>query len=111
MNGGHVFTKDVVYLKGLVSVHTFLRKSTQRRKIDYPQRLFSGRLTVGDIIRLEESFDDGWVSKGEYIAPWASNQQGLAAYLCYNAFSNKLRLDDLKLEDFIDEGSHPSDWE
>ncbi|MCX6125461.1 MAG: flavohemoglobin expression-modulating QEGLA motif protein [Proteobacteria bacterium] len=109
LKGRNVFTKDVVYLKGLVSVHAFLRKAIQRRKIDYPQRLFAGRLTVGDVVRLEGSFDDGWVSKGEYLPPWAANQQGLAAYLCYNAFSNRLNLEDLRLEDFVDEMVRPLD--
>jgi uncharacterized protein (TIGR02421 family) len=100
MNGTNVFTKDCVYLKGLLSVHTFLRKAIQERKIDYPQRLFSGRMTIGDVVRLDQSFSDGWISPGKYLAPWAANQQGLAAYLCYNAFSNSLKLEEIRLEDF-----------
>ena len=100
LKGTNVFTKDCVYLKGLLSVHTFLRKAIQERKIDYPQRLFSGRMTIGDVIRLEEAFNDGWITPGKYLAPWVANQQGLAAYLCYNAFSNKLQLEEIRLEDF-----------
>ena len=46
IKGKNVFTKDCVYLKGLLSVHTFLRKAIQERKIDFPQRLFSGRMTI-----------------------------------------------------------------
>lgn len=106
--GTNVFTKDGVYLKGLLSVHTFLRKAIQQRKIDYPQRLFSGRLAVGDIVRFDHAFDDGWIAPGKYLAPWAANRQGLATYLCYNAFSNRLHLDDIKLEDFIDEMIDPA---
>lgn len=108
LSGRHVFTKDVVYLKGLISVHAFLRKAIQMRKIDFPQRLFAGRLTIGDVVRLEGAFDDGWVVPGKYLAPWAANRDGLAAYLCYNAFSNRLQLDQIKLEDFIDEMIDPA---
>jgi uncharacterized protein (TIGR02421 family) len=100
MNGVNIFTKDCVYLKGLLSVHTFLRKAIQERKIDYPQRLFSGRMTIGDVVRLDTAFEDGWIVPGKYIAPWAANQQGLAAYLCYNAFSNRLQLEEIRLDDF-----------
>lgn len=107
LRGRHVFTKDVVYLKGLISVHTFLRKAIQERKIDFPQRLFSGRLSVGDVVRLEGAFDDGWISPGKYLAPWAANREGLATYLCYNAFSNRLRLEDVRLEDFVDHMADP----
>lgn len=108
VHGRNVFTKDVVYLKGLISVHTFLRKAIQSRKIDYPQRLFAGRLTIGDVVRFDDAFQDGWVSPGKYLAPWVANRQGLATYLCYNAFSNRLRLEEIKLEDFIDDIADPS---
>jgi uncharacterized protein (TIGR02421 family) len=100
VRGTNVFTKDGVYLKGLLTVHTFLRKAIQDRKLDYPQRLFAGRMTISDVIKLEGSFTDGWVSPAQYLPPWVANRQGLATYLCYNAFSNRLQLDDIRLEDF-----------
>jgi uncharacterized protein (TIGR02421 family) len=100
IKGTNVFTKDCVYLKGLLSVHTFFRKAIQERKIHFPQRLFSGRMTISDVVRLEDSFTDGWITPGKYLAPWVANQQGLATYLCYNAFSNRLRLEEIRLEDF-----------
>ena len=100
INGINIFTKDCVYLKGLLSVHTFLRKAIQGRKLDYPQRLFAGRMTISDVIKLDESFADGWVSPAVYLPPWVANKQGLATYLCYNAFSNRLQLEDVRLEDF-----------
>lgn len=100
LRGTRVFTKDCVYLKGLLSVHTFLRKAIQSRKLDFPQRLFAGRLTLSDVIRLEGSFDDGWVARAKYLPPWVANQRGLAAYLSYNAFSNRLKLEEMRLEDF-----------
>ena len=34
------------------------------------------------------------------MPPWVANRQGLAMYLCYNAFSNRLQLEDVRLEDF-----------
>jgi uncharacterized protein (TIGR02421 family) len=100
IKGKNVFTKDCVYLKGLLSVHTFLRKAIQERKITWPQRLFSGRLTISDVVRLEGAFDDGWIAPGKYLPPWAANRQGLATYLCYNAFSNRLKLEEIRIEDF-----------
>ena len=100
IKGVNVFTKDCVYLKGLLSVHTFLRKAIQERKLDYPQRLFAGRMTIGDVIKLDGAFSDGWVVPGRYLPPWVANRQGLATYLCYNAFSNRLQLEEVRLEDF-----------
>jgi len=103
VKGRNVFTKDGVYLRGLVSVHAFLRKAIQGRKIDYPQRLFAGRMTIGDVVRLDGAFDDGWITPGKYLAPWVANREGLATYLCYNAFSNRLRLEEIRIEDFAND--------
>jgi uncharacterized protein (TIGR02421 family) len=58
VRGSCVFTKDVVYLKGLVSVHTFFRKAIEHRKINYPRLLFIGRITLGDVISLEPFIDE-----------------------------------------------------
>lgn len=100
IKGRQVFTKDGVYLRGLISVHTFLRKAIQERKIDYPQRLFAGRLTISDVVKMDGSFEDGWITPARYLPAWVSNRQGLATYLCYNAFSHRLKLEEIRLEDF-----------
>jgi hypothetical protein len=52
------------------------------------------------VIKLDEAFSDGWVVPGRYLPPWVANRQGLATYLCYNAFSNRLQLEEVRLEDF-----------
>jgi uncharacterized protein (TIGR02421 family) len=102
VRGRHVFTKDVVYLKGLLSVHTFLRKAIEQRKIDYPRFLFIGRVTLGDIISLEEFVNQGYVASPRYQPRWVANRDGLAAYLSYSVFTHQLNLAEIKLVDFID---------
>jgi uncharacterized protein (TIGR02421 family) len=103
VRGRHVFTKDVVYLMGLVSVHTFLRKAIERRKIDFPRYLFIGRVALGDVISLESFIADGFIAAPQYMPRWVANREGLAAYLSYSVFSNRLNLAEVKLEDFIHE--------
>jgi len=103
VRGRHVFTKDIVYLKGLCAVHTFLRKAAALRKIDYPQYLFAGRLTLGDVMTLEPYIESGFIARPLYQPRWVANRDGLAAYLSYAAFTNKLRLADVELSDFEDE--------
>ncbi|MBP9706867.1 MAG: DUF1704 domain-containing protein [Oligoflexales bacterium] len=98
--GRNVFTKDVVYLKGLFAVHTFLRKSVESRKVDYPSRLFLGRLALGDVISLEPFLQEPYVHKAHYLPQWVANKQGLAAYLSYALLANRVRLKDIKIEDF-----------
>lgn len=105
-NGRHVFTKDVVYLKGLISVHTFLRKAIEMRKIDYPQLLFVGRLTLGDVISLEEFMRSGFVVQPLYQPRWVANRDALAAFLTYSVFTNRMRLSEISLDDFMEGSLH-----
>ena len=107
VRGRNVFTKDVVYLKGLVSVHTFLRKAIELRKIDYPRYLFIGRLGLGDAVSLEEFIKNGFIAMPEYMPRWVANREGLAAYLSYSVFSQQLNTADVKLADFDSELASP----
>ena len=102
VRGRFVFTKDVVYLKGLLSVHTFLRKAIEQRKINFPQLLFLGRVTLGDIIALEQFVTAGFIAMPQLLPRWVANRQGLAAYLSYSAFTHHLNVAEIHLADFID---------
>lgn len=117
VRGRFVFTKDVVYLKGLVSVHTFFRKAIEHRKINYPKMLFIGRITLGDVISLEPFIGEMnhgdqdklglgqknfLVAPPEFIPRWVAKRDALAAYLCYATFTHQIDLGSIKLADFVD---------
>lgn len=98
--GGIVFTKDIVYLQGLLRTHTFLRKAVQSNKFHYAEHLFAGRLTLGDVIALEPFFESGVIAPPLYEPPWLKRRSCLAAYLCYSVFANRISLASITLEDF-----------
>jgi uncharacterized protein (TIGR02421 family) len=98
--GGIVFTKDVVYLQGLLRTHTFLRKAVQSNKFRYAEHLFAGRMTLGDVIALEPFFESGVIAAPVYEPPWLQQRSCLAAYLCYSVFANQINLASVTLEDF-----------
>lgn len=102
VRGRFVFTKDVVYLQGLMFVHTFMRKAIQANKILYPTYLFVGRLTLGDVVALEDFIKSGYIAMPLYKAPWLGNSECLAAYLCYASFANRINLSQITLEDFVE---------
>jgi len=98
--GRIVFTKDVVYLQGLLRTHTFLRKAVQSNKFYYAEHLFAGRLTLGDVIALEPFFESGLIAPPYYEPPWLKKRSCLAAYLCYSVFANQIDLAAIRLEHF-----------
>ena len=78
-----------------MEVHTFFRWSLQHQKLKLCRYLFAGRLTINDVIRLEEFFDQGIISAPLYLPPWMMKTNGLAGYLAFSVFANRIRISEL----------------
>lgn len=101
VRGRWVFTKDVVYLQGLVAVHTFLRKAIATHKPFLIERLFAGRMALSDVFLLEELFADGTLAAPLYVPSWARNLRALAAYLAFTAVAYRIDLGQVELEEIL----------
>lgn len=102
---GHVaFTKDVVYLKGLMLTHSFLLKAMQHDRPQLAARLFAGRMTLGDVLALDPFFDSGVIIEAGIVPDWIANWRNLAAYLAWASFSTRLPIRELDLSDFAVDG-------
>ncbi len=100
--GGAAFTKDAVYLEGLALVHTFLTKAIAENRPGMIPDLFAGRLTLGDVVRLQPLFDDGTVAQPRYVPPWAQGMNRLSAYLVFSTYANRIRLERVELDRFAE---------
>lgn len=98
-HGAHPFTKDVVYLRGIIAVHTFLRRAIVDIRPELIDRLFVGRLSLGDVLDLEEAFDEGDIIAPRYVPAWARDIRALAAFLSFSAVIDRINLADLALAD------------
>lgn len=103
VRGRIAFTKDVVYLQGLVVTHTFLRKAIQEDRPEFAGYLCSGRLTPGDVIALEPFFRSGFIAPPVHEPRWVKNRRCLAATLLYSVFANSISLGAIRLADFADD--------
>ncbi|MDQ2972329.1 MAG: flavohemoglobin expression-modulating QEGLA motif protein [Pseudomonadota bacterium] len=92
LTGGAAFTKDNVYLAGLLTVHTFFRWAFKRRRLDLLRHLFAGKLALEDVIRLAPCFADGSVAPPRYVPPWVQSTHGLAGKLAFSLFANRIRM-------------------
>ncbi|WP_462114012.1 flavohemoglobin expression-modulating QEGLA motif protein [Lysobacter xanthus] len=93
--GGHAFTKDTVYLRGLVGVHTFFRWALRRRKLALCRCLFAGKMTLADVQRFEPLFESGDLLPPRWLPPWLTRINGLAGMLAFSLFANRIRLDSI----------------
>jgi uncharacterized protein (TIGR02421 family) len=94
-DGRAAFCKDVVYLHGLMEVHTFFRWAMQHRKLAMTRHFFAGRMTVSDVVRLGDLFDEGILDAPQFLPPWMVRTNGLAAYLAFSVFANRITISDL----------------
>lgn len=101
LTGGSAFTKDTVYLHGLLSVHTFFRWALKNSRLKLIRLLFAGKMTLHDVIALEPWFDAGWLKPPLYIPHWISRANGLAGMLAFSLFANRIRLDRVQAEDLV----------
>ena len=95
VTGGHAFTKDSVYLHGLLEVHTFFRWALREQKLKLCEHFFAGRMTLCDVIRFEPYFADGTIRTASYLPPWITRTTGLGGYLAFSVFANNIDLSGL----------------
>ncbi|GAA0724858.1 flavohemoglobin expression-modulating QEGLA motif protein [Dokdonella soli] len=101
VTGGAAFTKDAVYLHGLLSVHTFFRWALKNQRMALCRNLFAGKLALHDVIALEPYFDNGYIAQPRYLPPWVQHAHGLAGILAFSLFANRIRLDRVEAEDLV----------
>jgi uncharacterized protein (TIGR02421 family) len=101
LEGGAAFTKDTVYLHGLLSVHTFFRWALKHRHLQACRNLFAGKLALHDVMALEPYFDNGYIAQPRYLPPWVQHANGLAGTLAFSLFANQIRLDRVEAEDLV----------
>ncbi len=100
-SGGAAFTKDTVYLHGLLSVHTFFRWCLRHRKLGLARELFAGKMALEDVFNFESSYAAGYIVPPRYLPPWIQRANGLAGMLAFSLFANKIRLDNVDADDLV----------
>ena len=93
--GGCAFTKDTVYLRGLIGMHTFFRWALKHRKLRLCRMLFAGKMTLADVQRFEPLFDSGDLLPPRWLPEWVARANGLAGMLAFSLFANRIRLEQI----------------
>lgn len=99
--GGGAFTKDTVYLHGLLAVHTFFRWCLRHRQLARARQLFAGKMALEDVFALETQFASGAIAAPDFLPPWMQRANGLAGMLAFSLFVNKIRLDNVDADDLV----------
>lgn len=92
VTGGAPFTKDVVYLDGLLSVQNFLRVAVQLRRLDLIRLLFVGKVALADVPDLAELRALGLLAPPRFLPSWAEDLRPLVATMAFSGLLNRVDL-------------------
>lgn len=93
VTGGAPFTKDGVYLEGLLRVHNYLRVVVKSGDVRLVRGLFAGKLDLEDLSAILMLDDAGLLEKPRFLPPWIQDMRQLVTYLSYSRFLNQVDLD------------------
>lgn len=92
MTGGAPFTKDMVYLNGLLRVHNFMRTVVKLNRADLIRVLFAGKMDIEDVPALAQLASHDRLNSPLFMPPWAKDLRFLVSYMAYSAFLNQVKL-------------------
>jgi len=95
VSGGAPFTKDVVYLFGLLRVTNTIRAIFAAGRADCLRLLFCGKMDIADIPALCELHALGLLRMPQHLPPWVDDPRYLLALLTYSSFINQMELQPL----------------
>lgn len=98
LTGGSPFTKDISYLKGFVMIYNFMRMAIKEGKSDLIPLLFAGKVTLEELPILKEYQDLGVIAQPKYLPPQIKDMNGLAIWMAFSNFLNRMKLEDILLE-------------
>jgi uncharacterized protein (TIGR02421 family) len=96
LTGGAPFTKDIVYLDGLLRVHSFLQALVVNGRADCLRLLFCGKLDIEDIPILGWMTASGICKPATFLPPWAKDMRFLLSFLAYNSFVGQVKFKRVK---------------
>lgn len=101
LTGGSPFTKDISYLKGFVMIYNFMRMSIKEGHSDLIPFMFAGKVTLDELPVLKEYCELGVIEKPKYLPPQIQDMNGLAVWMAFSNFLNRMKLENMTSQDFI----------
>lgn len=92
IKGGAPFTKDMVYLNGLLRVHNFMRTVVKLNRADLIRVLFSGKMDIEDVPALAQLASNERLTPPRFMPPWVKDLRFLVSYMAYSSFLNQVKM-------------------
>jgi hypothetical protein len=88
--GGVIFMKDGVYIKGMLEVYSFFIKAMKENNLDKLKIFFAGKMTTSDVEDMNSMADNEILVQPKYIPVWFEQIHHLGAILAFMKFVTNL---------------------
>lgn len=109
LKGGAPFTKDVVYLGGLLAVFNFLQLAVKNQNRLLVESLICGRIALEDVGTIAWLRTHGLLSPPKYTPTWLENWEALLSFFSFSAFVNSVDLS--SVQDYFDANNTLQTWD
>ncbi len=110
LGGRYPFTKDIVYLAGLLEVYHFLQAATKVQDRILIECLLSGRIAMEDVGVIEWLRLNGILEPPHFVPVWLKNWEALVSFFSF--FGVILHSVDLSsFQSYFDSFQHVREWE
>lgn len=92
ISGGAPFTKDMVYLNGLLRVHNFMRTVVRMGRSDLIRVLFVGKMDIEDVPAVAHLAANARLQPPRFMPPWVKDLRFLVSYMAYSGFLNRVKM-------------------
>jgi len=92
LDGRAPFTKDVVYLGGLLGMYNFLRIAVKNQNRLLVESLVCGRMAIEDVGSIAWLRAHGIISPPRFIPDWLTNWEALLSFFSFSAFLDTIDL-------------------
>jgi uncharacterized protein (TIGR02421 family) len=109
LTGGHPFTKDTVYLAGLLGIYNFLRIAVKNQNRLLVESLICGRMALEDVGTVTYLRTHGILQPPRYLPAWLENWEALLSSFSFSAFLNSIDLS--AYQDYFDTQNNFQKWD
>jgi uncharacterized protein (TIGR02421 family) len=109
IEGRYPFTKDVVYLAGLIGVYNFLRIAVKTQNRILVESLVAGRIALEDVATIAWMRAHGLLSPPRFAPDWLKNWDALLSFFSLTAVLETLDL--AGFQGYFDEYSKLENWD
>ena len=109
LEGSYPFTKDVVYIGGLLGIYSFLQVAVKNQNRLLVESLFCGRMALEDVGTIAWLRQHGILNPPHFIPQWLRNWEALLSFFSFTGFLSSVDMSSFQA--YVESHFTLQDWD